>query len=83
MALTAEQRSQHARRAALIRWSREDPGIALVPAHEGFQRKWLDLVDADRVLPEVERQRRAARAMRAHMISLALKSSTARRKGSP
>lgn len=78
MALTPEQRSQRARIAALSRWAGEDPRPATERARRGFDARFLDQVDPDRILPEHERERRAAAAMRAHMQRLALKSSRAR-----
>jgi hypothetical protein len=41
-------------------------------------QRFIDEVDKDRLLPEGERNRRAALARRRYMTALALKSSTAR-----
>lgn len=81
MALSPEQRRQRARIAALTRWSREDPAPATKKARDAFLQRFLDAVPPN--LPETERMRRAIAARRAHMASLALKSSRARcaRKG--
>ena len=81
--LTPEQKSLRAWIAANTRWSREDPKPAMEKLRAGYQQKWIDQVDPDRLLPEAERDRRANAAMRAHMQSLALKSSKARSKGGP
>jgi hypothetical protein len=53
------------------------------PAHAGFRRRFENLVDPERVLPEAERQVRADRARRAHMLTLAAKSAAARKKAAP
>jgi hypothetical protein len=70
-----------ARIAAHTRWANEDPGGRRANAQRaraGFERRFLDQVDPNRVLPEAERKRRANSAMRAYMAQLALKSSKAR-----
>ena len=73
--------TQRARIAALTRWSREDPRPATAKAPEGFRGRFLNEVDPDRTLPIAERERRAAAAMRAHMLRLAALSAKARSKG--
>lgn len=78
--LTPEQRTQRARIAAHTRWAHEDPKAQAAIAREGFLKRFLDEVDPDRVLPELERNRRANSALRAHMQRLALASSKARAK---
>jgi len=50
------------------------------PAHAGFRRRFENLVDPDRKLDPAERDRRADRARRAYMLTLAAKSAEARRK---
>ena len=52
-------------------------------ARRGFRLRFERLVDPDGTLPESEREARADRAMRAHMLTLAAKSAAARRKGAP
>ena len=79
--LTREQRSQRARIAVYTRWSKEDPSKQAAIAREGFNRRFLDEVDPDRVLPEVERNRRAGAALQAHMARLSFLSSKARAAG--
>jgi hypothetical protein len=81
MSLTPEQRTLRARKAALTRWSRQDPKEALSYVRDGFLRKFLLQVDPELELPELERYRRAKAALSAHMAGLALLSSKARSKG--
>jgi len=72
--MTAAERSQAARRAALIRWSRagEDGGRRQGAAGQaGLTRKLLDEVDPDRSLPAHVRTKRLEQARRAHFIGLA------------
>jgi hypothetical protein len=77
--LTPEQRTLRARIAANTRWAREDANANAVRASKGllarFEREareqWPDL-------PEREIKKRADRAYKAHMQSLALRSSRAR-----
>jgi hypothetical protein len=65
-------------------WAMNDAETMVGPAHRGFRRRFENLVDPDRVLPEAERQARADRARRAHMLTLAAKSAAARkRKAAP
>jgi hypothetical protein len=78
VALSPEQRRLRARVAALTRWSREDSVAGTEKARDGFLQAFLNEVDPDRSLPEPERLRRAVAARKAHMASLALKSSKAR-----
>lgn len=72
--------STRARIAALTRHSRGDTTAATAPARKGFMAKFEREVDPDGTLPVAERQRRAERAMRAHMLRLAAKSADARRR---
>jgi hypothetical protein len=78
--VTPEQRSQRARIAALTRWSREDPTIGTQKALDAFLQRFLTEVDPTGSLPEDERARRAQRARRAHMLTLASRSAKARRR---
>jgi hypothetical protein len=80
MALSPQQRSLRAQIAANSRWSKEDPKEGTKPARAAFEHRFELEVDPDGTLPKVERKRRAAAAMRAHMQRLALASSRARRK---
>jgi hypothetical protein len=78
--LSPKQRSLRAQIAVNTRWSREDPKEGTKPARAAFERRFELEVDPDGTLPEVERKRRAAAAMRSHMQRLALASSRARKK---
>jgi hypothetical protein len=67
--------------AANSRWAREDPKPAMARVREHwFEKRFIDEVDPDRLLPEQERLRRARSAMRAHMMRMALASSRSRSK---
>lgn len=52
------------------------------PAHRGFFARFERQVDPEGVLPPEERAKRAERARRAHMLTLAAKSAAARRRRS-
>ena len=80
MSLSPEERSLRGRLAAQVRWSKEDPRPGALRAHAGLERKFLDEVDPDRVLPAYERARRVESARRAFYTRLALASSKARRR---
>jgi hypothetical protein len=67
----------------LTAWAMLPPEVMVGPAHVGFRRRFENLVDPERVLPEAERQVRADRARRAHMLTLAAKSAAARKKAAP
>lgn len=66
--------------AALTRVAREGGHAVSAPARAAFDRKFLDQVDPDRVLPEDERARRASAARRAYFLTLAAKSVDSRRR---
>jgi len=76
MSLTPEQRVLRSRIGGLSKSARFDGKEATKPARAGFMAKFLREVDPEGVLPADERQRRADRAMRAHMQRLALARST-------
>lgn len=78
MAMTPEQRRLRASAAAYARWAKEDPKDALEHTRMGFRKRFYDEVDPGRVLPQLERERRAEAALRSHMQRLALRSSRAR-----
>jgi hypothetical protein len=67
----------------LTAWSLNGAETMVGPAHAGFRRRFENLVDPERVLPEAERMARADRARRAHMLTLAAKSAAARKKAAP
>jgi hypothetical protein len=62
--LSPEQRSLRAQIAAHSRWARTDPVEGTAPARRRFMKRFLDQVDPDRVLPKVERDRRAGQRAR-------------------
>ena len=77
--LTPAERSQRARLAAHVLHSRYDSKALTQPAREAMERRFLDEVDPDRILPEGERSRRADHARKAYFTRLALKSAAARK----
>lgn len=77
------ERATWGRIGGLTAWSLNDAATMVGPAHRGFRRRFENLVDPDRVLPEAEREARADRARRAHMLTLAAKSAAARKKAAP
>src|SRR5436189_189620 len=69
------------RQGGLTRWAREnDPTGATAPARRAMAERFEREVDPDGVLDPAERAKRASRARRAHMASLARKSADARRR---
>ena len=79
MALTPEQRSQHARLARLAGWAAtEDWSAATAPARAALLSRFDRQVDPDGQLPPEERFKRAQAARRAYFTKLALASSRAR-----
>jgi hypothetical protein len=56
-----------------------DRSARTAAARSAFDKRFLDQVDPDRVLPEDERNRRAASARKAYFARLTLKSIQARR----
>jgi hypothetical protein len=79
MALTASQRSTRARLAAHTRWAGEsDTLAATAPARKAAMSRFEREVDPDGTLPPAERARRAKHALKAYMLSLALKSAQSR-----
>lgn len=79
MSLTPEQRRLRAQIAANTRWSREDSSVQARRGQAGLTAKFEREVDPDGALPPAERARRVEAARRAHMQTLALKSSRARK----
>jgi hypothetical protein len=65
--------------AANSRWSKEDPTRQGEIMRAGLERRFLDEVDPNRELPELERLRRAAKARQVFYQRLALASANARR----
>jgi hypothetical protein len=67
--------SETGRIAALTRWAYEpDPQAATQPARDGFMARFERQVDPDNRLDPAEREVRAKRAMKAHMLGLARRS---------
>jgi hypothetical protein len=64
--------------SANSRWSKEDPTHQGEVMRAGLEKRFLDEVDPDQVLPEAERERRAAVARRLYYQRLALASAKAR-----
>jgi hypothetical protein len=60
--------------------ARHDAREITAPARQAFERRFLDSVDPERVLPEDERMRRASAARRAYFAGLTAKSIAARRR---
>lgn len=60
--------------------AQRDPRETTANARRAFLDRFLDEVDADRVLPEDERNRRAESAKKAYFARLALKSAQTRRR---
>jgi hypothetical protein len=80
MALTPEERSRRNRRAALIRWTREqDRTAATEKAREAFGHRFEDIVDPDRRLTDKERRKRARTARALHFAEMQQRSIEARR----
>lgn len=76
-------------REELARWGRvgglrtqglHDPREITQPAREAFLAKWERLADPKGVLAPPERERRARRLLKSHMLKLALASAAARRR---
>lgn len=65
---------------ANTRWAHEENRTAATqPARDGFEKRFENEVDPDRVLTPQERAKRAASAKRAYFQRMALKSAQARR----
>lgn len=77
--LTPSERSLRARLAAQTMHSRNDSRVTSAPARAAAEKRFLDEVDLERVLPEAERLRRAECAKKAHFTRMAYLSARARR----
>jgi len=70
--------------AAEVSWSRTaDRSARTKPGRQAFLDRFEREVDPEGKLPSDERRRRAQHALRAHMMRLAKRSSTARRRSRP
>jgi hypothetical protein len=77
--LTPQQRTLRARKAALDRWSRENPAEQAARGQAGLPARFeREAREADPAASDAEIARRAESARRAHMAGLALASSKAR-----
>lgn len=77
--LTAEQRAQRARIAALTRWSKESPAANAARGQAGLHERFRrEVLAADPTVTEPELTRRAECLRRLHMQRLAFASSKAR-----
>lgn len=76
--LTPEQRSQRAKIAAHIRWSKEDPAPNAARGQAGLTARFEREVDPDGTLPPAERARRVESARKAHFARMAFQSARAR-----
>ncbi len=79
--LTPELRSQRARVAAHEMHAAHDTREVSKPGRAKFLSNFETQVDPEGRLPEPERTRRAAHALKAHMTRLAYLSAKARRRG--
>jgi hypothetical protein len=73
--------TDRARIAALTRHARGDTAAAIAPARAGFLAKFEREVDPNGTLDPAERELRANRLLRAHMLRLAARSAEVRRGG--
>lgn len=69
----ATTRQMTARIGALTRWSNEDPKTGTAAMRAGRMASFERQVDPDGVLSPAERQDRAERAMKAHMLRMSAK----------
>ena len=69
---------ERGRAAALKKWAYADPEAGTRQARAGFLARFEKEVDPDGVLSDEERETRARRLLRAHMINLARQSRKAR-----
>jgi hypothetical protein len=78
--LTPAERSLQAKLAVHTSWKNtSDVDARTKPGRDAFMAKFEDEVDPDRVLPELERKRRAEHAREAYFARLALASAKKRR----
>jgi hypothetical protein len=77
--LSPTERTLRARAAAHAKHATHDPKAAMARARAAFLASFEQQADPDRVLPPLERQRRAEQLRRAHYARLALASAKARR----
>jgi len=80
MGIDREAQGRYGRIGGLRAHALNPPEVMLAGARRGFRERFQRLVDPEGVLAPEERERRAARAMRAHMLTLSEKSARARGK---
>lgn len=78
--LTPAERVLRSRMGAYALHARHDPKTTTRAAREAFSKRFLDMVDPERQLPLLERERRAAAARKAHFTRLAYLSLRRRRR---
>ena len=78
--LTHSERAQRGRIGAYVMHAHNDARSTTVAARQAFGRRFLDLVDPERSLPEPEPLRRAEAARKAYFVQLAYRSALARRR---
>lgn len=78
--LTHSERAQRGRIGAYAMHAHHDARSTTAAARQAFGRRFLDLVDPERSLPEPERLRRAKAARKAYFVQLAYRSAVARRR---
>ncbi len=76
--MTSEEQRRWGRIGGLTAHSRHSSVEITAGARRGFQERFRRQVDPDGALAPEERERRAERAMRAHMLSLSEKSARVR-----
>ena len=74
------ERQTWGRVGGLRAWAKNDPEVLVGPAHRGFRARFEREVDPDGILDPAERAKRADRARRAYMLTLAAKSAQTRRR---
>ncbi len=77
--MTPEERALRARMAAYTLHAKRDARETTAPARAAFLDRFDRMVDPEGVLPDAERQRRAAAARKAYFTGLALRSARVRR----
>lgn len=78
--MTPDERALRARIAAHALHAQRDGREITAAARGKFLDRFARMVDPDLTLPEDERDRRARSALKAHMLSLSLRSAAARRR---
>lgn len=78
---TAKERSLRNRAAVYQSWANtEDRTARTAPGHRAFEQRFVNQVDPERKLPEVERAKRVEAARKAYFSTLAYRSAASRRR---